>query len=66
MRFEGPIARQNQFLFASDWMTDVDENLDDILTRPLPWPDPRGVPAQVIVTGPTVRYSAMPELFESL
>ena len=29
MRFEGPIARQNQFLFASDWMTYVDENLDD-------------------------------------
>jgi len=66
MRFEGPVARQNQFLFASDWMTYVDENLDDILSRPLPRPDPRGVPAQVIGTGPTVRYSAMPEVFESL
>jgi len=66
MRFEGPIARQNQFLFASDWMTYVDENLDDILSRPLPWPAPRGAPAQVIGTGPTVRYSAMPEMFESL
>ena len=29
-------------------------------------PVPGGVPAQVIGTGPTVRYSAMPELFESL
>jgi cardiolipin synthase len=66
MRFEGPIARQNQFLFASDWMTYVDENLDDILSRQLPSPAPRGVPAQVIGTGPTVRYSAMPEMFESL
>ena len=66
MRFEGPIARQNQFLFASDWMTYVDENLDDILSRPLPWPALRGAPAQVIGTGPTVRYSAMPEMFESL
>jgi cardiolipin synthase len=27
---------------------------------------PGGVPAQVIGTGPTVRYSAMPEVFESL
>ena len=24
MRFEGPIARQNQYLFASDWMAQVD------------------------------------------
>ena len=66
MRFEGPIARQNQFLFASDWMTYVDENLDDILSKPLPLPVPGGVTAQVIGTGPTVRYSAMPEMFESL
>jgi cardiolipin synthase len=66
MRFEGPIARQNQFLFASDWMTYVDENLDDLLRRPLPTPASGGVPAQVIGTGPTVRYSAMPEMFESL
>ena len=68
MRFEGPIGRQNQFLFASDWMTYVDENLNDILRRPLPLPPPalKGVTAQVIGTGPTVRYSAMPEVFESL
>jgi cardiolipin synthase len=66
MRFEGPIARQNQFLFASDWMTYVDENLDDLLKKALPLPVPGGVPAQVIGTGPTVRYSAMPEIFEAL
>jgi cardiolipin synthase len=66
MRFEGPIARQNQFLFASDWMTYVDEDLDDILCKPLSAPVPGGVPAQVIGTGPTVRYSAMPEVFETL
>jgi cardiolipin synthase A/B len=66
MRFEGPIARQNQFLFASDWMTYVDENLDGLLSKPLPLPVPGGATAQVIGTGPTVRYSAMPEMFESL
>jgi len=65
MRFEGPIAAQNQHLFASDWMTYVDEDLDALLRQPVPAPRP-GVPAQVIGTGPTVRYSAMPELFESL
>jgi cardiolipin synthase len=47
-------------------MTYVDENLDDILSRPLPSPALRGAPAQVIGTGPTVRYSAMPEMFEAL
>ncbi|MGE0609844.1 MAG: cardiolipin synthase [Pirellulales bacterium] len=65
IRFEGPIARQNQLLFASDWMTYTRENLDDLLRQP--WPAPRaGFAAQVIGTGPTVRYSAMPEMFESL
>ncbi|MEZ5577833.1 MAG: phospholipase D-like domain-containing protein, partial [Candidatus Competibacteraceae bacterium] len=65
MRFEGPIARQNQALFASDWMAHVDNDITDLLRQPIP-PFPPGLPAQVIGTGPTVRYSAMPEMFESL
>jgi len=65
LRFEGPVAAQNQRLFASDWMTYATENLDALLRQPVPVPAP-GIPAQVIGTGPTVRYSAMPELFESL
>lgn len=115
VRFVGPIARQNQHLFASDWMAQVNEDLSDLLRqpwRPLPStesnessgsaqesvelaslpitaPAPRdtspvsgdrsendpsgradlnhlGIVAQVIGTGPTVRYSAMPEVFETL
>ena len=65
MRFEGPIARQNQHLFVSDWMAYVDEDLSGLLRRPIHAPQ-TGAPAQVIGTGPTVRYSAMPEMFESL
>jgi cardiolipin synthase len=65
MRFEGPIARQNQHLFASDWMAQVDDDLNDLLRQPLP-PTDLGFTAQVIGTGPTVRNSAMPELFETL
>lgn len=65
MRFEGPIARQNQHLFASDWMAHVDDDIADLLRQPIP-SSPPGLPAQVIGTGPTVRYSAMPEMFESL
>jgi cardiolipin synthase len=65
MRFEGPIARQNQYLFAGDWMAQVDEDLADLLRQPLAAGEP-GLTAQVIGTGPTVRYSAMPEVFETL
>ena len=65
MRFEGPIARQNQHLFASDWMAQVNEDLADVLRQPFPPCEP-GLTAQVIGTGPTVRYSAMPEVFETL
>src|SRR4029077_13038437 len=56
----------NQLLFAADWMTYVDENLDELLSKPIALPMRGGVPAQVVGTGPTVRYSAMPEMFESL
>jgi cardiolipin synthase A/B len=65
MRFEGPIARQNQHLFASDWMAQEKDDLNDLLRQPLPPGEP-GFTAQVIGTGPTVRNSAMPELFENL
>jgi cardiolipin synthase len=65
MRFEGPIARQNQYLFAADWMAHVDEDLDELLRRPI-IVNSDGLPAQVVGTGPTVRYAAMPELFETL
>lgn len=65
MRFEGPIARQNQFLFAADWMAHTGDGLDELLRRPIPANHP-GLTAQVIGTGPTIRYSAMPEMFQSL
>jgi len=65
MRFEGPIARQNQYLFTSDWMAQVDEDITGLLRQPLPPGEP-GLTAQVIGTGPTVRNSAMPEVFETL
>ena len=65
MRFVGPISRQNQYLFASDWECETGENLSDLLKKPV-FPVEEGILAQVIGTGPTVRYSAMPEIFESL
>jgi len=65
IRFEGPVAAQNQLVFASDWMACTGEDLGEMLSRAVMVPD-HGIPAQVIATGPTMRYSAMPEMFESL
>ncbi len=65
IRLEGPIVRQNQHLFASDWMSYAEEDIDALLQTPIPSPQ-SGFPAQVIATGPTMRYSAMPEMFETL
>jgi cardiolipin synthase len=65
VRFEGPVARQNQRLFADDWMAETEEDLRELLLEPLP-PVEAGFSAQVIGTGPTSRCSAMPEMFENL
>jgi len=65
IRFEGPIARQNQHLFASDWMAQVDDDITGLLRQPQ-GPAESGIIAQVIGTGPTARHSAMPEVFETL
>lgn len=65
MRFEGPVVRQNQHLFATDWMEITGEDLSPLLREPMP-PARPGFPAQVVGTGPTMRASAMPEMFTSL
>src|SRR5437762_2113576 len=65
MRFEGPIARQNQYLFASDWMAQMGGDLTPLLRQPL-LPGEAGLTAQVIGTGPTVYNWAMPEVLETL
>ncbi|MGW8195162.1 MAG: cardiolipin synthase [Desulforhopalus sp.] len=65
VRFEGPIVRQNQYLFAGDWQFGTGEDISDLLMDPI-MPQVQGFPAQVIGTGPTLRHSAMPEMFETL
>jgi cardiolipin synthase len=65
MRFEGPVARQNQQLFIIDWTTTTEEDLRHYLDRPVAVPS-QGFTAQAIGTGPHIRYSAMPMMFESL
>ena len=65
MRFTGPIVRQNQQIFAGDWMAYVSEDITEVLRQPMALPSP-GFAAQVVATGPTARYSAASEMFETL
>jgi phosphatidylserine/phosphatidylglycerophosphate/cardiolipin synthase-like enzyme len=35
IRFAGPIARQNQYIFIADWMTYVSEDIRSLLEKPI-------------------------------
>lgn len=64
-RWEGPVARHWQFLFAADWMAEGGDDLSAWIVAPLP--PPRGdVVAIGIGTGPTVAYGAMTTCFAAL
>lgn len=65
VRFEGPIAHQNQQLFLADWLSYTGEELHSPPAQPTSQSSQDFV-AQVIGTGPKNRYSAMPELFATL
>lgn len=65
LRLTGPIALQNQRIFAADWMAEVaQDDLNALLTAPLP--ETEGFCAQVIAMGPMDRPSALPEMFAAL
>lgn len=64
-RWAGPVAHQAQFLFAADWMSEGGEDLGHLLTAPPP-PKAGNVIAQIIGTGPALRYDAMPTAFDQL
>jgi len=65
IRFVGPIARQNQLLFATDWMTYTGEEIEVGSAEPN-LVVAGEIIAQVIASGPANRNSAMSELFQSL
>lgn len=65
VRFEGPVARQNQQLFLTDWLICTHEDCRELAQLPMP-PLEQGFVAQVIGTGPQNHYSATPELFATL
>lgn len=64
-RWEGPVVRQNQHLFATDWMGHGEDDISALIDAPLP-PARGPIVAQVIGTGAMVRPSAMPEIFDAV
>ena len=67
-RWEGPVVRDCQFIFAADWESEHGDDITDLLgdaAEPPPVAKP-GIAAQVIGTGPDVRYAAMTACFTAL
>ncbi|WP_374527924.1 cardiolipin synthase [Novosphingobium sp.] len=66
-RWEGPVARHCQFLFASDWMAEGGDDVTALLSHPLPTAQPdASITAQIIGTGPLLPYPAMTACFTAL
>jgi cardiolipin synthase len=64
-RCEGPVARHCQYLFVSDWIAEGGEEISDLLMGDLP-AAAGSVVAQVLGTGPTAEFDAMPACFSEL
>jgi len=67
-RWQGPVARHCQYLFVSDWMGEGASDISTLLSEP--WPEGAHgggtILAQVLGTGPTVHFDAMPSCFAEL
>lgn len=66
LRFEGPVARQNQLLFARDWMVEAGEDLTALMKRSSPEPTSEGFAAVAFGTGPISPRGAMTDAFINL
>lgn len=66
-RWEGPVARHNQYLFASDWIAEGGDDISDLLSEETDASAGDGpIIAQVVGTGPTSSFDAMPACFAEL
>lgn len=65
-RWEGPVAQHNQYLFVSDWMAEGGDDISELLTERTEAAPGGSILAQVIGTGPTASFDAMPSCFSEL
>ncbi|MXO66721.1 cardiolipin synthase [Altericroceibacterium endophyticum] len=66
IRFEGPVARQADLIFASAWTQGTGEDLRPVMGRNPPKPSTGGFPAIATGTGPLSPRGTMTEMFVSL
>src|SRR5690348_12288013 len=64
-RREGRAARHCQYLFVSGWIAEAGDDISALLANPPPRQQ-GGVVAQVLGTGPTAEFDAMPACFSEL
>ena len=64
-RWEGPVARHVQYLFVSDWAAEGGDDISGLLRTDDPSDEDR-ILAQIIGTGPTASFDAMPSCFSEL
>ena len=64
-RWDGPVAMHCQYLFVSDWIAEGGDEITDLLCEALPKAN-GDIVAQVLGTGPTAEFDAMPACFSEL
>lgn len=64
-RWEGPVTRHCQYLFVADWLGEGGDDLSALLAEAAA-AQPGTIIAQVIGSGPTARFDAMPACFAEL
>jgi cardiolipin synthase len=66
-RWQGPVAQHCQYLFVSDWIAEGGEDISGLLSQgSAPARTDGKIIAQVIGTGPTLSFDAMPACFSEL
>ena len=65
-RWEGPVAQHVQYLFVSDWIAEGGDDIRPLLECDAPPAADGRILAQVIGTGPTSSFDAMPSSFSEL
>lgn len=65
LRFDGPVALQNQHMFAVNWLAETGENPSELFDINVA-AHADGFVAQAIATGPTERAGAMSSMFVEL
>lgn len=65
LRLKGPVAAQNQMLFASDWLLNSGGEVPEAFRMKAKEIE-GGFPAQIFADGPTDRRGATPQLFATL